>query len=291
MKAEKLEFGSATTIEEVLDRTEMNWIAEEQQLITGAGIDVPSHKALIRNDTQHVLGIVGKAYTPRQNPNAFAFMDTLCQQHEAKYEYVYMVDGGRQMIVQAKIDKNFNVRRGDEIATYITMMNSFDGSTPFKIFFTPIRLFCTNQLGSAMRNRAECISIRHTVNSEVKAEDAFRVLCTATQYFAQFKEKAKTLANKALDAAKAARFLKECFGDAETSKNVRTKNVHDEVMRLANTGSGNNGSSMWDMYNGVTEYIDHIRGKDAEKRLASALIGSGSGIKAKAWEVALKLSN
>ena len=74
-------------IEDVLDATNCNWEAEQHPLITGGGVNVSSHKALVKNTEQSILGIVGNNYQPVQNSTAFAFMDSLVQKHEAEYEY------------------------------------------------------------------------------------------------------------------------------------------------------------------------------------------------------------
>ena len=277
----------ANSIVEVLETNNMNWIAEQHEMFTTAGTSIPNHKAIVRSDNNSVLGVVGKGYEPVQNHDAFAFMDILVQNHDAKYEYLYEIDGGSRLIVQAKIDSDFTVRRGDQISSYITMINSFDGSTPFKIFYTPIRLFCTNQLGGAIAKAKNSVSIRHTKNVAQRTEEAFEILGMANDYFVAYKEQAKKLANKSLDKGLVDKFLEEVIG---TPDSTRRQNQFDEIKELIESGKGNKGESLWDAYNGVTEYVDHFRIKNDEKRLASAMVGSGAGIKEKAWQVAVKMS-
>ena len=289
MKAQKIEFKSAqgTPIAEVLDSVDQNWFAEEQELITGAGIAVPTHKALVRSDTNGVIGVVGNRYEPVQMSDAFAFLDALVTAHEATYQYMYLVDGGSKVIVQAKIGAGqFEVRKGDAIDSYITMINSFNGTTPFRAFFTPKRLFCLNQLVAALRKATACVSIRHTKTLMEKAEEAQKTFGLAKKYFDEFKITAKALAQKSIDAKMVDLFLAQCMGEAEST---RKTNQHDAVKELVDHGLGNNGSSVWDLYNGVTEYVDHHASKDEEKRMASALVGAGYGLKARAWDSAISL--
>jgi len=288
MMASKLKVSNAKSIEEVLESTGMNWDAESHPLVTGGGLDVPNFKAMVRSDNSHVLGVVGSKYQPVQNSLAFGFMDTLVQKHDAEYENVYSLKGGAYVIVQARIHHDFEARRGDRIASYITMLNSFDGTTSFKVYFTPIRLFCTNQLGASWRKKAQSITVRHSVNAKENAEEGFRVLCSAQEYFEQFQEKARVLAQKAVDQKMVDKFLKEVLGEAESTQK---KNQHEKVTELFQHGKGNKGETMWDLYNGVTEYVDHHGTKDDDKRLASALMGHGLNLKDKAWNAALALTN
>ena len=286
MKAQKFDLKSVKTINEVLEQTQMNWIADQHELLTGSGISIHSHKALLRSDNNAELGIVGKGYEPVQNATAFAFIDVLSTNKQATYEYLYSINNGSRMIIQAKTNNSFSVRKGDDIDGYITMMNSFDGSTPFKVFFTPIRLFCKNQLLAAIRHATQMVSIRHTKTVMDKAEEAMKILGLAKEYFDNFQVVAKQLADKAITSRMVDNFLKEVLGDCN---NARRVTQHEEVKNLVSVGKGNNGSSVWDLYNGVTEYVDHHRGNDESKRMANSLIGSGSIIKMNAWNAAVKL--
>jgi len=275
------------TIDDVLEHQHLNWDAEQHELITNGGVDVPTHKALVRSDNRSVLGVVGSGYTPVQNSEAFAFMDALVQEHSASYEYVHSFNGGSRMVVQAHIDNNFEVRKGDRIASYITMVNSFDGTTPFKVYFTPIRMFCTNQLGASWRNKQQSISVRHTVNARERADDAFKVLSSAQKYFDRFQELSRVLAQKSLDKKLVEEFIRQTMGEKDST---RHQNQVTEIMRLTEEGKGNGGGTVWDLYNGVTEYVDHFRIKNDEKRLASAMVGSGATLKDKAWTAALRVA-
>lgn len=291
MIAQRIQFKSkqGTPIAEVLDEVGHNWHADEQELITGAGVFVPKFKALVRSDTNHVLGVVGAKYEPTQLSTAFAFLDSVVTAHEATYDNMHLIDQGSRVIVQAKIgngDGSFDIRKGDSIQSYITMINSFDGSTPFKVFFTPIRLFCKNQLNAALKNATTSVSIRHTKNSADKAEQAQRTLGLAHEYFAEFKKTAKMLAQKSIDAKMIDMFLAQCMGEPDST---RKSNQHEEVKQLIENGKGNNGSSVWDMYNGVTEYVDHYSSKDSDKRMASAMVGTGFNLKSRAWDAAMAL--
>jgi phage/plasmid-like protein (TIGR03299 family) len=280
MKASKMSV-KGNSIEDVLESSGMNWIAEKQELITGGGIDIPSHKAIVRTDINKPVGVVGNRYCPVQNAEAFAFMDVLVQEHKAVYENIYQVNGGSRVIVQAKINKDFEVKKGDVIASYITMINSFDGTTPFKCYFTPVRLWCANQLVVSIKKSVSSISIRHTNNVMERAETAFRVLNFAESIFDSFKLTAKKLTEKILDKQMVEKFLKDVVGEETSAQNTRYR---QEILSISENGIGNSGNTLWDLYNGVTEWIDHKRGNDIDKRMASSLVGSGFNIKQKAWE-------
>ena len=63
-----------------------------------------------------------------------------------------------------------------------------------------------------------------------------------------------------------------------------TESLAKEIENLFQYGKGNSGETAFDLYNGVTEYVDHFRGKDDSSRLANSMIGSGAAMKTNAFE-------
>ena len=202
------------------------------------------------------------------------------------YEFAGSIKAGKKVVVQAKLQGSFDVRPGDPCDRYITMINSHDGSTGLKAFFTPIRLFCMNQLQAALKGAISSVSLRHTVNASQRMHDAMQVFGLSENYFEHFKERAAFLDNKIVDAQMVGRFLDEVVGNTGSTKNSNHRN---EVTRLFEQGKGNGQGSAYDLYNGLTEFVDHSKISDDEKRYESALVGAGARMKQAAWEVALSL--
>jgi len=284
------------TAETALKQMSTTWLADVCRIeaITpdGKRIEILHNRAVLRNDlstTDAVLGVVGLIYTPIQNPDAFAFFDIITQQYNGTYEYGFVVDNGRQIILVAKVGDNYEVRPGDVISDHITLVNSFDGSIPYKAFFTPIRhisgTHCRGDIGGAVNS----VAIRHTKTANSRMQDAMKVLNVSSQYFEQFKILSKQLAQKALTTSMIEKFLDEVFGEAKTQPN---KEKIEEIANLIRNGKGNTGKSLWDAYNGVTEWVDFHRyaGKaDSTIKNAGSAILTGVGIKEKAFKIATDL--
>ena len=71
---------------------------------------------------------------------------------------------------------------------------------------------------------------------------------------------------------------------------TKTKNRVDRLVQLAFEGVGNDGSTLWDAYNGVTQFTTWERGRSAENRLAASWYGEGAEINAKALQVGLEMA-
>jgi len=286
------------TIADVLDYVGGNFIAEEVPLITANGIDVPRHKAVIRPDNGTVLGVVGNRYVTIQNSTAFSLLDTIVQSYNGRYTHAWDVGGGQQTIIQAETDESVDIGGGDIVQGNITAINSHDGSSSLRIWFTPVRLVCLNALAASLRRKTHQFAIRHSATAESRAAEAAKIICQQSEYLEIFRDKARALKNKAIDAGIVEKFLSEVIGDpargvdsdGTPKESARIRNQHDAITDLIKNGKGNSGESLWDAYNGVTEYIDHHKGSDAGDRGVSAIIGNGNAIKKRAWNVAQSLA-
>ena len=270
--------------EEAMELSGLDWAVEQAPLITGNGISVDTHKALLRSDTSKVLGVVGRDYMPIQNTTAFAFFDVIAEKYGASYEYAGIIKEGKKIFLQAKLGQSFQAAPGDTVESYITLVTAHDGSSSLRAFLTPIRLFCQNQLIRAIKSATTNIALKHTPNVNDRIRAAMDVFQMSSQAFEVFEGKAKYLAQKVVDRQMVAKFLAEIIVDTGST---RARNQRDKVEELFHHGRGNTGKTAWHLYNAATEFVDHERSSDAEKALESAMFGSGALLKEKAFEIAL----
>ncbi|MFH1761577.1 MAG: DUF932 domain-containing protein [bacterium] len=272
------------SVEEAFNQAGLWWYAQELGLITSDLHNITSHKAIVRSDDhKKVLGIVGKGYQIIQNHEAFSIMDVLSQRHRAVFKYCGIIDEGRKVVLQAKVGNAFDVRPGDSHEKFITAVNSFDGSSSVRIYFSAVRLFCMNQLNLSWRKRELSVSVKHTGNAESHIKEAFQIFNISNDYFSNYKEKASYLCRKIVNKNMVERFLDQVIGEAEFT---RKKNQRERVEQLFVYGKGNGRGTAYDLVNGLTEWVDHERSKD---NLDSRLLGSGAALKSMAFDTALAL--
>jgi phage/plasmid-like protein (TIGR03299 family) len=210
----------------------------------------------------------------------------IAERHGASYEYAGVIKEGRKIFLQAKLGKSFDAVPGDTVDCYVTLVTSHDGSSSLRAFLTPIRLFCQNQLIRAIKAATTNVMLKHTSNVNERLQDALHVFKVSTDGFAIFQEKAKYLARKLVDKQMVERFLNEIVEDTGST---RAKNQKEKIHELFENGRGNTGKSAWHLYNAATEFVDHDRTSDPEKALDSAMFGSGSLLKEKAFTAAVTL--
>lgn len=277
------ECGKVTDIESALDCANLNFIAEESEIMgASSGIFAPDHKMLYRPDTNEILGVVGMKYHPIQNSMAMAFMDSVVKKNGFHYTEAIAKDNGAVTVVTAQSERPDEIRVGDEVCRQIKLVNGFNGKVGFSVEFSMLRLVCTN--GMVRSEKESVIRFKHTIRVQDRMETALKVFDQSVKFHEDFIAKSKMLAQKATDKLMVEQFLNGLFSDAK--QNDKKKDI---IQELAQAGMGNNGSSLWDLVNGATEYVDHHHGID-EKRDDYANFGSGAKLKTKAWDLALSLA-
>jgi phage/plasmid-like protein (TIGR03299 family) len=125
-----------------------------------------------RTDTHKVLGTVGSRYTPVQNADALAIVN----QFPFHIETAGVLKDGAISFVSMKSDKQVVVKGTDVTDMYLLFTNSFDGTSPISVIFTPIRVVCNNTLTAALRGAKEKYTFRHTQSANEKIREFVKVM-------------------------------------------------------------------------------------------------------------------
>ena len=271
-----------TSIEEALDASNLNFIAETSEIMSPThGVFAPDHRMIIRADSNDVLGVVGQKYTPIQNSLAMSFMDTIVKREGFHYSSAVSKDNGAVSIITAQSERSEAIRVGDEVAREIKLVNGFNGKVGFGVEFSMLRLVCTN--GMVSGERESVIRFKHTIHVHNRMETALRVFDESVSFHEEFIRMSKLLAQKAADKTMVEKFLNGLYSDAK--QNEKKKEI---ITDLFQRGQGNKGETLWDLYNGATEYVDHFHGVD-ENRTEFSTFGAGDKLKKKAWNLAMEL--
>lgn len=247
--------------------------------------------ATVRENTKDALGVVGSRYNIVQNEKAFEFFDEVIKTKEAVYHSAGALGKGERVWLMAKLPKDIIVFGKDVINQYLLLTNSHNGTTPLKMYFTPIRVVCQNTLNQSLANSKSGISIRHTANVDIKINEARRVLGLALDFYDDFEVTVKAMANKKMEAKEISIYYDRVLKiNDEEDTTTRKLNIKEDLIALQKNGQGNNieeiKNTLWTTYNAVTEYVDHKR-KNID--IESVLFGSGAMLKDTAYAQALEL--
>lgn len=291
------------TAQEAIAAAGLDYDVALAELSTTDGIPVPQKRAVIRTDTNDVLGVVGSNYVPVQNRQAFAFLDAIAADGGLRYHTAGALRRGERIWLLAKLPGQIRVRSSEDISQkYLLLSNSHDGSSALRVHYTAIRVVCANTLAMADREgRGEGIAIRHQGDLAAKVREAQRVLGLAHRFFDHLEGQLDLLARHYPSHAQVSAYFKALYPDPEEGNPARAQNVRDELFQLFESGQGQEipeiRSTTWAALNAVTEYVDHHRPTRAKSdfdrganRLESAWFGSGSRLKQHAFQLALEMA-
>ena len=282
------------TASECLINSGLNYQVEKVRIQTEGGmhISMDDYRAIRRADTKEVFNIARKSYEVVQNTEAFSFFDEIVGTGQAKYDKAFAYRGGAVVVLRAVVPHSFDVLPGDEVATYLQLVNSHDGSKALSIVPLVVRLVCTNGLTALREQATKRVAVKHTQNGKSRfVFDAKTVMAEEREYFRLFSEKCKAMAKKQMSSLAIDSFLEELFMSDSESEDVptRTKNRMADVKALVDGGIGMDikgvRGTAWGTYNAVTEYIDHTRPTkgESENREFASLFGSGSRLRERAF--------
>ena len=124
-------------------------------MTTTDGIPVPSKKAVVRTDTNDVLGVVGNSYVPVQNRQAFGFLDAIAAEGGIRYHTAGALRRGERIWLLGKLPGQIRVKGSDDLTEkYLLLVATrHDGTSALRVFFTPIRVRLCEHIGDGRQER------------------------------------------------------------------------------------------------------------------------------------------
>lgn len=280
-----------------------------QRLLSGLMEIVTGWYLNVREIDQKVVGVIQGKYTIIQNLEAFELGKILCDAGVCDIDNVFSLRDGKWCIAVFRWKNGADST--DPVNKYLTIVNTFDGSAPLRVFFVGIRSVCMNTVRMALSEAENMLLIRHTGSADEKLEEAKKIIETGKEYFremdrifSEMKTKTFTLEQLVSTVKKLYKMEKENESKKSTTQNA---NILNEIMRLSREGQGANlpgvQGTAWGAWNAISEYTDHystvkIHGtggdekvrasKEQESRLLSNLWGTSNDVKGKAMEMILE---
>ena len=200
----------------------LDWEVVQKDVYTEDGSLISGYKANTRNTDDAVLGIVSNRYQVVQNRDAFQFTDDLLGAG-VTYETAGALQGGRKVWMLARMPQRYIIA-GDEIAPYLVVMNSHDGSSGIKVAMTPIRVVCQNTLNLALNSAKRTWTTKHTENVMNRVHEARETLMLAEKYMGELGRGIDELTKIKLPDRKIMEYMQEFFPVAADLPEVQHKN-------------------------------------------------------------------
>lgn len=275
-------------IKNLLDQTNLNWNVRTESIQTESGITINGKIALVREDTNDIVGVHSNGYRPFQNQELFELLDKVSNMTGLELTKGGYFKKGRRVYVQMK---SADLRLGtDLIKGYLTGINSFDGSTSLAFGPSNITISCMNTFFATFKQLNT--KVRHTKNMVVRIDEICRglegVLAQEQVMFGDITRMSETRFDDVIKES----VTRQLFGikpevDLYDNEAIST-NLRNKMSRFYIDLNGElqqKGDNMWGLFSGVTKYTTHSLTKsdnteakmfdiygDREKKIFSDLV-------------------
>ena len=261
---------------------------------------IPGYQAISRIDTGRTLSVMTETYTPIQNDSLIRIVEAL--REDINIDAVCVLSDGKKVTFTAKVrGAEGDVVPGDPVQQYLVGCTSHDGSIPFQLMFSPIRVVCQNTLSAALgvasnqRHRNNAIRIRHTKNAESLIARLPELVDVRRRQFIGGLEELRHMAATPCSITQFRQYITTVFADQlqgtvndmRGDKSTARPRVLEDLPGWSSMQRKFNGEAIgielpasrgtaWAAYQAVTEFISHESGrakdpKDATRQRLEAL--------------------
>jgi hypothetical protein len=247
---------------DILNRAGLNWEVRTEGLITTSGI-VTDDIAVIRNDTNEVVGRHKEGYHALNNSKVLELMSKLSEMTGAKLHRGGSLKGGKLVYFQLE---TMALRIGNDLVQgYATGVNSHDGTVSLGIGPSSITISCANTFYMAYKTLEH--KVKHTKNMAIKIEALALQFDKVSQFEKESFEKIKRLSEVQIDPKLRDLVMEEKLGDLSTLS-TRKSNILDEINQNIAHQTNDKGQNLWGLFSGFTKYTTHtVKGSEIENKL------------------------
>lgn len=269
--------------QQALSLAKLDWEVEPRPIFTADMEEIPSHRAITRADTGDVLAIMGKGYTPVQNRTLAEIAETVVSTGEACFETAGSLFNGKLVWFLLKIGER-QLSNGEQHKNYLMASNGHAGNARTRFALVNTRVVCWNTYSAAVAENGQGFAITHTPNVLVRIEEAVKMMKWAHEGTDALFRSYEMLLDKAMTLDAANKLLRKSIVPGESDENI------DAILEKFQHGAGNEGSTAFDLFNGVTDWLDHYEVKDikgAENRMKRVVFGAEADVKRSALNTLL----
>ncbi len=252
------------TSEEAIVAAGLDWEVETGDLYAGpdkAHIrKVPNRRSIYRSTDRQMFGIASPRFTPLQNKEAFAWVDSLVADGVVGYAAAGALFGGRIVWLLAQMQEDWRVA-DDDYRKYFLLVNQHDGKGSVRVTVTDVRAICANTVANAFMTDGERLRMYHTPSLPQQMAEASTLFAVSTEAQRRMKTYLEKALTQRVTKAQREAVITHLLGagslddDAGTRRQnavARFDEIHTE--EIARTGK-----YRYALYNAATGFADHAR--------------------------------
>jgi phage/plasmid-like protein (TIGR03299 family) len=254
--------------------------------------------AVIREDNNAVLGIVGSSYTPLSNIDAFSFFQNWLDTKEMALHTGGTLYSGRKIWVLAQFTKDplIKIAGNDDVAKFVLLSSSHDGTSSVRFGTSLTRVVCANTLSLAHKS-GQLIRTIHSSQVKKNLDNLKSILDVANQEFSATADKLRYLSSRQINTKDLQQYVKVVLDlDNKEEKDIstRSKNIMKKIFELMdapNQSMKEISGTYYAAYNAYNTYLVHNYGRNESSRIDSLWFGINKAKNDKALDLALKMAS
>jgi len=243
----------------MLQKTGLNWKVNSEPIQTVSGIAIPGKVALVRDDTQKILGIHGNSYEPYQNEELLELLYKINKSTGLELHTGGCYKGGEKIWFQLK--SNDLILGNDKIEGFVSGFNSFDGKTALAFGNSSITISCMNAFWRGYREVGT--RLRHSSLMKPKIEEVLsRIDVLMDEEKIMFRE-IKRLSETTMAMTTKDLITKKIFDiniEDRLDSPELSKRKKNQILRFnydIGVEVGQKGDTLWGLFSGITRYTTH----------------------------------
>lgn len=273
----------------------------------GGLVPVEKERAVVRNDTGEIFGVVGREHQLFTNADMFEFADVLLGEADttwaASEPFGGALGNGKAPFLVFQLGEGVKVAGQDAVNSALMLANGHVGNTKITMNVITARCKCSNIVTASLRagkagQNLFSLGIQHSGDLASKVQDAKEALALQSAYMVEFAAMADRLAAVEFDQSMFNDLLTELVPLSPDAGDRAKKTVEDtraafrtnwrDTLTLDNDLK----STAWGALNVIAEVIDHgnldVRKSKvpaAERRVRSVHFGSGAALRNRAYSL------
>lgn len=241
---------------------DFNFPVETQLIYNQHGEPIDGHKAIVRTDSNEVLGVHGSRYQMVKHDSVVnSIMDAVSAANISKdYDLsVSVIEGGRKLRGEILFnDLTTQPSVGDFVKFRVSFFNSYDGSWSFSQAADGLRLWCLNGCTHSIATARSKFKHTQSINVEGSAAKIAIGLDTFMNQQETWKEWMRVSVSKGM----AETFFKHTIAKAFTNQVTKEKANERQLERLLgifDDEAASLGHNKWALYNTMTYWASHTK--------------------------------
>ena len=251
---------------------------------------VPNSFALVRDTDHKILTVASERWTPMQNSEVLDFMQRYVTAGGASLETVGALRDGKIVWGLAKLEHQFQVRKGDKVNGYLLLTSPHQVGKAITVSTTTVRVVCANTMAAA--GREQTINYRQSHLTAFDVDAARAAVAEAHEHLSAAEKRWKQLDKLKIsmeDAVQKVLLPVYAPGAAQAEDSSAVMGILRSIVEAPGAIQDEDKQTGYGILNGVTHWSDHVRGKAGAGRLKSIFSGDSHKQKMKVENLLMEL--